>query len=46
MLALLPTVDEGVAFARFDPRTDSVLVAPRGLALGNRPPRVGQVVEA
>ena len=46
MLALLPTVGDEVEFARFDPRTDSILVAPRGVAVGNRPPRVGQVVEA
>lgn len=46
MLALLPTVAEDLPFERFDARTDSVLVAARGPALGNRPPRVGQVVEA
>jgi len=46
ILALLPTVTEDTPFVRFDPRTDSVLVAPRGIALAGRPPRVGQVVEA
>jgi len=45
-LALLPTVGDDVEFARFDARTDSILVAPRGVALGGRPARVGQVVEA
>ncbi|MCA9673975.1 MAG: DUF58 domain-containing protein [Kofleriaceae bacterium] len=45
-LALLPAVADDVPFERFDPRIDSVLVAPRGLTLGNRPPRVGQVMEA
>ncbi len=47
-LALLPTVADDVPFARFDPRIDSVLVAPRGVAgaAAGRPARVGQVVEA
>ena len=45
MLALLPTVADDVAFARFDGRADSVLVAPAGLDLGNRPPRVGKVLD-
>jgi uncharacterized protein (DUF58 family) len=45
MLALLPTVGDDVPFVRFDPRTDSVLVAPRGVALAGRPAKVGQVIE-
>lgn len=45
-LALLPPVGDDVELTRFDPRVDSVLVAPRGVAAAGRPARVGQVMEA
>ncbi len=45
-LALVPAVSGETPFARFDARIDSVLVAPRGVTAGARPPRLGQVMEA
>ncbi|MCX5746877.1 MAG: hypothetical protein NT062_30775, partial [Proteobacteria bacterium] len=36
-LALLPYVDEAVAFAPIGPRIESVLVAPTALPAGGRP---------
>lgn len=47
VLALLPTVTDDVPFAaRVDPRSESVLVVPRGVAdIGNRPAQVSHVME-
>jgi len=46
-LALVPAVGDDAPFAiQVPPRVESVLVAPRGIAAGGRPPQVGRVMEA